>query len=121
MADKLKRFSSTPQDALKQLACLGNVPEIAALTVVHGEKAGTVREALWEAVRAGLVVQQGSVYRLSHDRIQQAAYVLVPEDRRAEVHLHIGSVMLKCITADELTQHLFDVATHFNRGATLLA
>jgi PAS domain S-box-containing protein len=121
MADKLKRFSSTTQEALKELACLGNVTEIDALTMVHREKAGTVHEALWEAVRAGLVVQQGSVYKFSHDRIQQAAYVLVPEDRRAEVHLRIGRVMLKSITAVEFTQHLFDVANHFNRGATLLA
>jgi predicted ATPase len=121
MADKLKRFSSTTQEALKQLACLGNVTEIATLTVVHGEKAATVHEALWEAVRAGLVVQQGSVYKFSHDRIQQAAYVLVPEDRRAEVHLRIGRVMLKSITADEFTQHLFEAANHFNRGAALLA
>jgi PAS domain S-box-containing protein len=121
MADKLKRFSSTTQEALKQLACLGNVTEIATLTLIHGEKAGTVHEALWEAVRAGLVVQQGSAYKFPHDRIQQAAYVLVPEDRRAEVHLRIGRVILKSITADELTQHLFDVANHFNRGATLLA
>jgi predicted ATPase len=121
MADKLKRLSSTTQEALKQLACLGNLAEIGTLTVVHREKAGTVHEALWEAIRAGLVVQQGSVYRFSHDRIQQAAYVLVPEDCRAEVHLRIGRVMLKSMTADEFTQHLFDVANHFNRGATLLA
>jgi PAS domain S-box-containing protein len=120
MADKLKRFSSITQEALKQLACLGNVTEIATLTVVHGEKAGTVHEALWEAVRAGLVVQQGSVYKFSHDRIQQAAYLLVPEDRRAEVHLRIGRVLLASMTADELAEHLFDVASHFNRGGTLL-
>jgi PAS domain S-box-containing protein len=120
MAAKLKRFSSITQEALKQLACLGNVTEIATLTVVHGEKAGTVHEALWEAVRAGLVVQQGSVYKFSHDRIQQAAYMLVPEDRRAEVHLRIGRVLLASMTADELAEHLFDVASHFNRGGTLL-
>jgi PAS domain S-box-containing protein len=120
MAGKLKRFSSTSQEALKQLACLGNVTEIATLTLVHGEKAGTVHEALWEAVRAGLVVRQGSVYKFLHDRIQQAAYMLVPEDRRAEVHLRIGRVLLASMTADELAEHLFDVASHFNRGGTLL-
>src|SRR5882762_9574839 len=56
----------------------------------------------------------------SHDRIQQAAYMLVPEDRRAEVHLRIGRVLLASMTADELAEHLFDVANHFSRGAALL-
>jgi serine/threonine protein kinase len=38
MARKLKRLSSTTQEALKQLACLGNVTEIATLILVHGGK-----------------------------------------------------------------------------------
>jgi PAS domain S-box-containing protein len=120
MAQKLKRYSAVTREALKQLACLGDVTEIATLTLVCGEKAETVHEALWEAVRAGLVVQQGTAYKFLHDRIRQAAYMLVPEDRRAEVHLRIGRVLLASMTADELAEHLFDVANHFNRGATLL-
>src|ERR1700726_3732511 len=46
MADKLKRFSSTTQEALKQLACLSNITEIATLTLVQGQKEGTVHTAL---------------------------------------------------------------------------
>src|SRR6202790_1120293 len=63
MAGKLKRFSSTTQEALKQLACLGNVTEVATLTLVQGNKEETAHEALWEAVRASLVVHQGSAYK----------------------------------------------------------
>ena len=120
MARKIKRLSATTQEALKQLACLGNVAEIATLTLVHGGKEGTVHEALWEAVNAGLVVHQGSAYKFQHDRIQQATYSLIPDEHRADVHLRIGRVLLASMTADELAEHLFDVANHFNRGATLL-
>src|SRR5712672_1674004 len=120
MAGKLKRLSATTQETLKQLACLGNVAEIAILTVVHGGTEEAIHVALWEAVRAGLVVQQDSAYRFLHDRIQQAAYSLIPEAHRAEVHLRIGRVLLACMTADELTEHLFDVANQFNRGALRL-
>ena len=38
MVGKLKRLSATTQEALKQLACLGNVAEIATLALVHGKQ-----------------------------------------------------------------------------------
>jgi PAS domain S-box-containing protein len=120
MAGKLKRFSATTQEALKQLACLGNVTETATLILVQEEKEGTVHEALWEAVHAGLVVRQGSAYKFLHDRIQQAAYSLIPDAQRAEVHLRIGRALLSNMVEDQLAEHLFDVANQFNRGAALL-
>ena len=45
---------------------------------------------------------------------------MIPEEHRAEVHLRIGRVLLASMTADELAEHLFDVANQFNRGAALL-
>src|SRR6266478_5990888 len=120
MAEKLRRFSTTTQEALKQLACLGNVAEIATLILVHGETKEAMHAALWEAVHAGLVFREDSAYKFLHDRIQQAAYTLIPEEQRAEVHLRIGRVLLAGMTADQLTEHLFDVANQLNRGAALL-
>ncbi len=60
-------------------------------------------------------------YRFPHDRIQQAAYALIPETERAVVHLRIGRRLLAGMTGDALAQHLFDVANQFNRGTALLA
>jgi PAS domain S-box-containing protein len=120
MAGKLKRFSSTTQEALKQLACLGNVAEVATLALVHGTTEEAMHAALWEAVHAGLVFREDSVYKFLHDRIQQAAYSLIPDEQRADVHLRIGRALLASMTADELAGHLFDVANQFNRGATRL-
>src|SRR5712671_3242536 len=120
LAGQLKRFSAATQEALKQLACLGNVAEITALSLVHGTTEEAMHAALREAVHAGLVFRADRAYKFLHDRIQQAAYVLIPEDRRAEVHLRIGRALLASMTADELAEHLFDVANQLNRGAALL-
>jgi predicted ATPase/signal transduction histidine kinase len=120
MAGKLSRFSATTQEALKRLSCLGNLVEIDTLTLVHGQKEEAVHAALWQAIHAGLVIQQGNAYRFLHDRIQQAAYSLIPEEHRAEVHLGIGRVLLAAKTADRLIELLFDVANQLNRGAALL-
>jgi PAS domain S-box-containing protein len=120
MAEKLERLSDTTQEALKQLACLGNVAEVATLAAVRGATEEATHAALRDAVRAGLVFQQESTYRFLHDRIQQAAYSLIPEGQRAEVHLRIGRVLLASLSADELGEQLFEVANQFNRGTGLL-
>jgi PAS domain S-box-containing protein len=120
MTGKLKRLSATTQDALKKLACLGNVAPTATLALVHGTTEEAMHAALWEAVRAGLVLREDGAYKFLHDRIQQAAYSLIPDEQRADVHLRIGRALLASMTANELAEHLFDVANQFNRGATRL-
>jgi len=121
MVGKLKRFSAITQESLKQLACLGSVAEIGTLTLVHGETEEALHSAFWEAVHAGIVFRDDNAYKFLHDRIQQAAYALIPEEHRAEVHLRVGRVLLASMTADELSEHLFDVANQFSRSTTRLA
>src|SRR5260370_20774209 len=120
MAGKLKRLSATTQEALKVIACLGSVAEIEALTLVQGKTEEEIDAAFWEGLQAGLIIRIENAYKFLHDRIQEAAYSLIPEAHRAEVHLRIGRMLLAGMTADELVDHLFDVANQFNRGAALL-
>jgi len=120
MAGKLKRLSESTQEAAKQLACLGNIVEIATLSLVHGATEQAMHAALWGAVHAGLVFRLENTYKFLHDRIQQAAYSLIPAEQRAEVHLGIGRALLTSMTVDGLAEHVFDVASQFNRGAARL-
>jgi predicted ATPase len=120
MVQKLKRLPTTTQDALKHLGCLGNIAGIGTLSMVYQQTEEEMHAALWEAVRAGLIVRQGNHYKFLHDRIQQAAYSLFPEECRADVHLRIGRELLANMTADELTEQLFEVVIQFNRGSTLI-
>jgi len=118
MVGKVKRLSGATQTALQQLACLGNVVEIATLSLVFGESEEEIHTSLLEAARTGLILRLEGSYAFLHDRIQEAAYALIPEGERAGAHLRIGRVL--CVTAEGLAEHLFDVANHFNRGAALL-
>ncbi len=120
MLGKLKRLSNTTQDALKRLACLGNVVEIATLSLVFGESEEEIHASLLEAARTGLILRLEGAYAFLHDRIQEAAYALISEGERAGAHLRIGRVLLASVTADQLAEHLFDVANQLNRGAALL-
>ena len=117
MVEKLKRLSPGTQEAIKRLACLGHVADIATLTLVQEDTDEPMHEALREAIYAGIIEQQNGAYRFLHDRIQQAAYSLIPDERRVDIHLRIGRALLASLTADELAEHPFDVAGQLNRGA----
>ena len=56
-------------------------------------------------------------YRFQHDRVQQAAYSLVPEDERALLHLHIGRHLnfSRTLAKDE---QIFEVVRHLNLGSS---
>jgi predicted ATPase/signal transduction histidine kinase len=121
MVGKMNRLSDETREALKELACLGNAAETATLKVVRAQSEQEVHDGLWEAVRAGLIFHQDGTYTFLHDRIQQAASLLIPEEQRAATHLRIGRALLAGMGGVDLAQHLFDVANQLNRGIALLA
>src|SRR5258705_672035 len=87
--EKLTRLPVQTQVALQQLACLGNIAEITMLSIVLGKSSEDVCSDLWDAVRLDLVKHLDGSYRFTHDRVQEAAYLLTPERSRSEGHLLI--------------------------------
>jgi PAS domain S-box-containing protein len=120
MAGKLSRLPHPTQEALGQLACLGNVAEIATLALVQGESEKQIHAALWEAVRVGLVFRRGSVYTFLHDRVQEAAYALIAEGERAAVHLRIGRLFVSGTASEETEEKIFEIVNQLNRGSGLI-
>ncbi|HYZ33479.1 MAG TPA: AAA family ATPase [Crenalkalicoccus sp.] len=120
MAAKLSRLPRATQNALGQLACLGNVAETATLAVVQGRGKEATHATLWDAVRSGLVLRSESTYAFLHDRIREAAYALIPEGERAIAHLRIGRVLAAGTPAEDLEEKIFDIVSQFDRGAALI-
>jgi predicted ATPase len=108
MAAKLNRLPSTTQEALGQLACLGNVAEIATLVLVRAESEEGIHAPLWEAVLAGLLFRLDSAYTFVHDRVQEAAYALIPESELAAVHLRIGRLLASRTAPEEIEEKIFE-------------
>ncbi|HYD62076.1 MAG TPA: AAA family ATPase [Noviherbaspirillum sp.] len=121
MVGKLSRLPSGTQEALKQLACLGNSAELALLRMVHGTSGEEIDAHLWEAVRAGLVFRQEDSYKFLHDRVQEAAYALIPPPLRPELHLRIGRLLVAGMHEEEIVEKVFDLVNQFNLGLPLIS
>jgi PAS domain S-box-containing protein len=117
---KFARLPAETQEALQQLACLGNSSEITTVSIVLGTPEEQVHAALWPAVRQELVERLLGAYRFVHDRVQEAAYSLIPEQQRVEAHLRIGRLLLAHTPAEKQDEAIFDIINHFNRGAALI-
>jgi PAS domain S-box-containing protein len=120
MVEKLNRLPQTTQKALQQLACLGNIAENTMLSIVHGTSEDELHSDLWEAARPGYIVRLNGSYRFVHDRVQEAAYSLIPEESRAEAHLRVGRLLTAHTPPGRLEQVIFEIVNQINRGAALI-
>ncbi|OSI67331.1 hypothetical protein BSZ21_17115 [Bradyrhizobium canariense] len=120
MVGKLNRLPTETQKALQQLACLGNSADLAMLRMVYQESSEEMHGQLWEAVRTGLIFRTEDSYTFLHDRVQEAAYSLIPQELRAAAHLRIGMQMASHTPPDKLEEEIFEIANQLNRGSHLI-
>jgi PAS domain S-box-containing protein len=120
LSGKLTRLPLDTQNASRQLACLGNVADVAMLSIVLGTPEEQVHAALQEALRQQLIDRLDHSYKFVHDRVREAAYALIPEKARAEAHLAIGRLLLGQTSPEKRDEAIFDIVNQFNRGAPLI-
>ena len=130
------RLIQLPEECLHLLeiaACLGNSFKLKTLTLITGKKASEIAEVLWPALQEEIIIPLTGNYRLvstdedfdvtykfHHDRIQQAAYLLIEENRRRSLNLDIARVLFRTSTEAERDDSLIELVRHFNEGHTLI-
>ena len=121
MVVKLKRLPAAAQEALKELACLGNIADFATLAIVRESSEEEIHSAFRDAAQAGLVIRLEGAYRFAHDRVQEAAYALIPQALRPEMHLRIGRQLRAASDMEPTAERVFAVVNQLNHAVDLIA
>ncbi len=143
MISKLKSLPEATQHAMRIGAAISNKFDLSVLSIVCEKELHQIAADLWPAVQAGLLTPVGEGHHLlqicdasvdvkalstnvelvdkfPHDRIQQAAYALIQEGQRKQVHLSIGRLLLSETADDYLETNLFDIVRQLNEGQALI-
>jgi predicted ATPase/class 3 adenylate cyclase/GAF domain-containing protein len=141
MLRRLLDLSAETQTWLRLAACLGASFDLDTLAIVAEGTPSAAAEGLSQAVRDGLLLRVSDDYRVArgkdegvltdtvpfdgqyqfqHDRVQQAAYALIPEPERKREHLRIGRLLLERTPSAKREERLIAIVQHLNEGAALL-
>ncbi|MBD2546165.1 ATP-binding protein [Planktothricoides raciborskii] len=128
LVNQLQKLSLPTQQHLSLGACIGHTFQLDTLSVVSQKSAEAIAQDLIEAIADGLIIaeehwQQNLPvyrYRFGHDRIQQAAYSLIPDPLKLKTHLTIGQLLLTHTDPEELDYEIFEILNHFNRSYGLI-
>lgn len=121
LSDKLKLFPYRTVYALSRAAVLGSSFDLDMLSSITSIPIQDLSEVLSIAVREHLlqIVSGGdevsTSYKFQHDRIQQAAYDLVFEAERPDLHMRTGLILVQRIKCGH-SIHLFEAVDHLNQG-----
>jgi PAS domain S-box-containing protein len=117
---KLKRLPVAAQQGLKELACLGDAADFATLASVCQNSAEEIHSTFQDATNTGLVIRLESAYRFAHDRVQEAAYTMIPTALRPALHLRIGRHLRAVSATDQTAQRIFAVVNQLNHAVDLI-
>ncbi|MHC5772414.1 MAG: AAA family ATPase [Nostoc sp.] len=66
------------------------------------------------------VGEKTAIYKFLHDRVQQAASYLIPEEQKQLTHLKIGQLLLENTSEAQQSERIFEIVGQLNCGIALI-
>jgi PAS domain S-box-containing protein len=120
MVTRLSRLPGETRELVELAACVGNTIDPETLAAIASVEPTSLERRLLPAFEQGLLVLGQDNYRFAHDRVQQAAYSLVPEAERPAIHLRVGRLLLQRTPIESVDDRVFVIINQLNRGTLLI-
>ena len=114
---KLRELPPETQEALTLAACLGATSNAERSPSSSG---AIPTSALHAALEEDLLLRIEDAYRFPHDRVQEAAYSLIPESDRADGASRHRPTAPGANAACRARGEIFDIVNQLNLGAALI-
>jgi diguanylate cyclase (GGDEF)-like protein len=119
MAGKISSMPKCVLETLKVCSCIGNRFDLETLATACEKTIDAMLTDLTVVIQENLVCLQGALYRFHHDRIQEAAYSLIPEAEKSRLHYLIGKIALDKTPEEHVSEKIFYIVDQLNRGVDL--
>lgn len=117
LVNKIQKLPEQTHNILKIAACVGNKFDIELLSIINNNDKQKIKSDLEPAISEKIIQAiDNQFFKFSHDRIQQAVYFTIPNDKKSVFHLQIGRLLLKSYTENETQKHIFDIVNQLNFG-----
>ncbi|QHT69780.1 AAA family ATPase [Rhodocytophaga rosea] len=120
LAGRIQKLPGITQHLLKLAACLGFEFDVSLLMIVRKQNRQEIIHALLPALEEDLILPAGDHYRFTHDRIQQAAYSLIPDAAKKQEHAIIGQALLHHFEQEDHPTYLLETVNQLNAGRELI-
>lgn len=121
LADKIAKLDNRTQNILKVCATIGNRFDLATIATVASMTIEETLRDLTTAINENLIGRHDDLYRFNHDRIQEAAYVLISERYRSIMHYAVGKNILDKTGATEVMDNIFYITDQLNLGCEMIS
>lgn len=116
LVEKIRQLSRHTIDILTLCSCIGNRFDLEMVGLVTGQTLEQVLPGITEAIREGLVGKTAQHYVFLHDRIQEAAYSMIPDQDKAACHYRIGRIELARNDSAQLRKKIFYIVDQLKFG-----
>ncbi len=120
LMERVNWLDDDTRSLLMACSCFGgqfNLDEVAAVTGAPNDR---IIASLRVIENEGLLNAIDGAHKLSHDRIIEAVYSLIPPDERKRLHYQIGRMYLSTLSAADTEERITLIVNHLNAGRVLI-